>query len=63
MKDASVHGRYYVCPCFNEMVLEYKRIGAYRISKMEYFNFNHQQDMDDYERYLKEGGAHVQCKA
>lgn len=59
-KSASVNGKYYVCPCFNEMVLEYKRIGAYRISKMEYFNFNQQKGMDDYERYLKEGLNHVQ---
>lgn len=59
-KAASVNGNYYVCPCFNEMVLEYKRIGTFRISKMEYFNFSQQKGMDDYERYLKEGLKHVQ---
>lgn len=59
-KDASVNGRYYVCPCFNEMVLENKKIGTFRISKMEYFNFNQQRGMDDYERYLKEGISCVQ---
>lgn len=58
-KDASVNGQYYVCPCYNEMVLEHKRIGTYRITKQEYYNFNHQCDMDDYERYLKEGLLNV----
>lgn len=58
-KAASVNGQYYVCPCFNEMVLEHKKIGTYRISKQEYFNFNQQRGMDDYERYLKEEKAYV----
>ena len=58
-KDASVNGQYYVCPCFNEMVLEHKKIGTYRISKQEYFNFNQQKGMDDYERYLKEERLYV----
>ena len=53
-KDASVNGKYYVCPCFNEMVLANKKIGTYRISKMEYFNFNQQSGIDEYEKYLKE---------
>lgn len=53
-KGASVNGQYYVCPCFNEMVLEHKKIGTFRISKNEYFNFNQQKGMDDYEKYLKE---------
>ena len=53
-KDASVHGQYYVCPCFNEMVLANKKIGTYRISKDEYFNFKPQSGIDEYERYLKE---------
>lgn len=53
-KDANVNGQYYVCPCFNEMVLVNKKIGIYRISKMEYFNFNQQSGIDEYEKYLKE---------
>lgn len=52
-KGASVDGKYYVCPAFNEMVLRHKRIGTYRISKMDYFNFGQQKSVDDYERYLK----------
>ncbi len=54
-KGASVNGQYYVCPCFNELVLEHKKIGVYQISKMEYFHFGQPKSMDDYERYLKGG--------
>lgn len=53
-KGASVNGQYYVCPCFNEMVLANKKIGTYRISKIEYFNFNQRSSIDEYEKYLKE---------
>lgn len=59
-KDASVNGQYYVCPCFNEMVLANKRIGAYRIEKSEYFNFSQQKGIDDYEKYIKEAQPSVQ---
>lgn len=53
MKDAHVNEKYYVCPVYNEMILEHKRIGVYRVSKKDYFNFNHQKGLEDYERYLK----------
>ncbi|MDF2870899.1 MAG: putative nucleotidyltransferase [Anaerocolumna sp.] len=52
-KGASVNGQYFVCPTYNELVLKQKKIGVYRISKKEYFNFNQQKGMDDYEKYLK----------
>lgn len=52
-KGASTNGQYYVCPCYNEMVLQQKKIGVYRISKKDYFNLNQQKGLDDYEAYLK----------
>lgn len=52
-KGACVNGQYYVCPCYNEMVLQQKKIGVFRISKDDYFNLNQQKGMDDYEMYLK----------
>lgn len=52
-KGASVNGQYYVCPCYNEMILQQKQIGVYQISKDDYFNLNQQKGMDDYETYLK----------
>lgn len=53
LKDADVNGKYYVCPAYNEMILEHKKIGVYRVSKKDYFNFNHQRGLEDYERFLK----------
>lgn len=52
-KGACVNGQYYVCPSYNEMVLQQKKIGVFRISKDDYFNLNQQKGMDDYEAYLK----------
>lgn len=52
-KGANTNGQYYVCPCYNEMVLQQKKIGVYRISKKDYFNLNQQKGLDDYEAYLK----------
>ena len=52
-KGACVNDQYYVCPCYNEMVLQQKKIGVFRISKDDYFNLNQQKGMDDYEMYLK----------
>ena len=52
-KGASVNGQYYVCPCYNEMILKQKKIGVYQISKKDYYNLNRQKGIDDYEAYLK----------
>lgn len=53
-KRASVDGKFYVCPVFNEMVLQNKMIGTYRIKKEEYFNFNDKRDREAYEMLLEE---------
>jgi dTDP-glucose pyrophosphorylase len=52
-KGASINDQYYVCPTYNELVLKQKKIGAYQISKEEYFSFKDQKGMDEYEEYLK----------
>lgn len=53
-KKASVNGKYYVCPAYNELVLKHKRIGAYFIDRSRYFNFSHQKGVEMYEQYLRE---------
>lgn len=53
MKRASVNGQYYICPVFNEMVLQQKTIGVYPIAKDQYFNLNHNSGMEAYKSYLK----------
>ena len=52
-KDASVNGQFYVCPCYNEMILRQQRIGAYFIEKDEYFSMKDQKGMDEYGAFLK----------
>jgi hypothetical protein len=36
-KDASVNNVFYVCPAFNEMILNQQKIGVWRIDKTQYF--------------------------
>lgn len=35
-KEARVNGRFYVCPCFNELILRQARIGVYRVGAGQY---------------------------
>ena len=51
-KGASVNGNYYVCPVYNEMVLENQKIGVYRIDKTQYFNFNSIEGIELCKKYL-----------
>lgn len=52
-KDASVDGKYYVCPVYNEMVLQQKKIRGYKINKENYFNFNHMKGIELFEQYCR----------
>lgn len=36
IKDGHVGGRFYVCPTFNELILEQKRVGSFRLSTSQY---------------------------
>lgn len=53
LKGASVNGQYFVCPSFNELVLQQKKIGVIKINQNEYFSLKSQRGMDEYEEYLK----------
>lgn len=53
LKNASVNGSYYICPVFNEMILNQKVIGTYKIEKEQYYNFNHNAGIEAYKEYLK----------
>ena len=52
LKNASVNGKFYVCPVYNEMVLAQKRIGVYRVDKSKYYNFSYDSGMDAFRAYL-----------
>lgn len=51
-KGASVNGSYFVCPAFNEMILEQRRIGIVRIRREEYISLATPQAIEDYEKLL-----------
>lgn len=57
LKDASVGGRFYVCPAYNEMILEHRRIGVHKITRQEYFSLSSPQGVLAYEEHLREGSA------
>ena len=51
-KDAHVQGRYFICPAYNELVLEQARIGIYEISQSAYFSLSTPQGVQQYEEHL-----------
>ncbi|MCX8130434.1 MAG: glycosyltransferase family 2 protein [Clostridia bacterium] len=51
-KDAHIDGKFYVCPCFNEMILERKRIGVEKIKREAYFSLANPKGIEEYEQYL-----------
>lgn len=59
-KNASVNGSFFVCPVFNEMILQQMSIGTYRIEKDQYYSFSHDSGIEAYKMHLKkqsEGGG------
>lgn len=53
VKDAHVDGQFYVCPCYNEMILAQKKIGVFNISRQDYFSLATPQGVAHFEEYLK----------
>jgi dTDP-glucose pyrophosphorylase len=51
-KDAHVNGNFYVCPTFNQLILEGKRIGTFPIQRDAYFSFATPQGVQLYEEHL-----------
>lgn len=56
LKNASVNGSFFVCPVFNEMILQQMVIGTYRIEKDQYYSFSHDSGIEAYKAYLKRQG-------
>lgn len=52
-KDASVNGKFYLCPVYNEMILKQKKIGVYPIDRNDYFLLKTESGIDAYRQYLK----------
>lgn len=51
-RDASTDGRYYLSSTFNELILEGRKIGYYRIANSDYYNFHSPQVLKEYEKKL-----------
>lgn len=51
-KGASVNNAYFVCPCFNEMILAQRRIGTYEIDRKDYISLATPQAVEEYEQLL-----------
>lgn len=51
-KGASVNGAYFVCPSFNELVLDQKRVGIHPIDREQYISLATPQAIEEYEQVL-----------
>lgn len=52
-KDVKHDERFYICPAFNEMILEQARIGVYPIPRDAYFSLKGPHDVLAYEEFLR----------
>ncbi len=52
LKDAHVDGAFYICPVFNEMILQQKRIGIWPIERSRYHTLKTAEDIRSYEERL-----------
>lgn len=52
LKDAHVQGRFFICPAYNELILEQARIGVYEIDRSSYFSLATPQGVHQYEEHL-----------
>lgn len=53
VKDASVDGKFYICPVYNELVLEHKKVGCYEIDASKYFQFITTKEVSAFEQHLR----------
>ena len=52
-KDANVNGRFYVCPAYNEMILQQKNIGVHIVSRAAYRSLATPADVAAYSAHLQ----------
>ncbi|MBI5770162.1 MAG: glycosyltransferase family 2 protein [Verrucomicrobia bacterium] len=56
-KDAQVNGQFYICPCYNELILRQRRIGVRVIPRSAYRSLAAPGDVHAYEAHL--AGRHA----
>ncbi|MEI6335432.1 MAG: glycosyltransferase family 2 protein [Methylococcaceae bacterium] len=52
-KDARVNGSFYICPTFNELVLEQRRIGIHQIDSKAYHPLKSGRQIDQFETAIE----------
>jgi hypothetical protein len=52
LKGASVDGVFYICPVYNEVILNGGRIGTHHIDRDRYFSLASMHGVDTYEQRL-----------
>jgi dTDP-glucose pyrophosphorylase len=52
-KDAHTGGQFYVCPAYNELILQQKKIGVYEIPRSSYHSLADPRSVGDYEEFLR----------
>lgn len=52
-KQAHVNGQYYVCPSYNELILQQRKIGVAKVPRASYFSLKNPQGLDEYQDYLR----------
>jgi NDP-sugar pyrophosphorylase family protein len=57
LKDANIEGSYYICPVFNEMVLDQKIIITFEIKPNQYHSFMSPETLINYKEYLDHEGT------
>ena len=49
LKDAHVEGSFFICPVFNEMILDQKKIGIWQIERFQYHTLKTADDVRSYD--------------
>lgn len=52
-KDVNTNGLYYICPAFNEMILNNKSISTYKINQDQYHQITNPQELKIYENFVQ----------
>ena len=52
LKDAHVDNVFYVCPAYNELIIDHCRIGYYTVPKCAYFSLKTPHDVRTFEEHL-----------
>jgi dTDP-glucose pyrophosphorylase len=51
-KDVRTNNKFYICPAFNEMILEQKKVGIYEIKREDYISLSSIHDIEQFEKSL-----------